>query len=499
MFERKKARILMLALLLACSLAFADGQYRIDTVEYDISGSTREFPLSQAVPIDRTRIFSDRPSLDAYVSDLETKFSNLRVLESVSIDTIAASTLDEAGAYPVSLVIHTVDTWNIIALPKPGFDSNKGFECKLKLKDYNFFGSMQELNTDVSYSLDNDGKSAFSSSLNFNIPFRVAGYAMSWNNDLSLDLPLDQLFELNIGTGIGIDIPVGFTKVSFKLGQKAVINDRNGEKELYEDDPVYLNESLSAEIPFKLASFSRCGDLVWAPLAEVSRNFAQGGIDERTLRGTQFTWGHGLSIGRYDWVGNFRKGFSASLKNTYGYNLETSNSVKIVVSGEADGFSSFFGVVGVTSRLLAKHVISGSPSTEIAEPLRGILNRRADSDSAVSLNLDVPVKVLDVDFAEITGVNWTKYIGFEMHASPFFDMMLTHDTKTGRYYDPKDGWYSGGLEVLVYLKKMRSITVRASAGYDLQDLVANGGKTRENAARDGESTYEYLIGLGLHY
>jgi hypothetical protein len=144
-------------------------------------------------------------------------------------------------------------------------------------------------------------------------------------------------------------------------------------------------------------------------------------------------------------------------------------------------------------------IISGSKATSIAEPLRGILNKRVDSDSAVSLNIDLPVTVMDVDFEEITGVSWTKFIGFEMQASPFFDMMLTHDPGTGKYYSLNDGWYSGGLEILVYLKKMRSITLRASAGYDLQDFVANGWSKRDRAERDGASTNEYVIGLGLHY
>jgi len=44
----------------------------------------------------------------------------------------------------------------------------------------------------------------------------------------------------------------------------------------------------------------------------------------------------------------------------------------------------------------------------------------------------------------------------EMQVSPFFDMMLTHDTITGRYYSFKDGWYSGGFEMIIYPMKMRN-------------------------------------------
>lgn len=479
--------------------ANAEDSYRITSVEYDITGKTREFPLTKAVKIDYDRIFNSRSSLDYYIDDLLLQFSNQRVLESATIDTIIMTDRDENDVISVSLVVHTIDSINIIVLPKPGFDSNSGFELKIKLKDYNFFGSMQELNSDVAYSIDNNGKSSFSTNLDFSIPFTFSGYEMEWNNDLAMDFPLGEKPEFSFNSGMSIAFPLSFSKVILAFNQKVIVNDRDSEDVLYTEDSLYLNEKISISMPVEIIQIAQMGSLIWTPNASANSNIAPGGIDHEDLRGTGFSLGHALSLGRVDWIGNFREGFLTSLGNDYGYNTEKPTSITVSVSALATGFVSIGDRFGINSRMKAMHVLSGSKAIAIAEPVRGILNKRVDSDSAVSLNVDFPVTLMDINFVEITGVSWTKYIGFEMQASPFFDIMLTHDPETGKYYSLTDGWYSGGMEILVYLKKLRSITLRASAGYDLQDFVANGWSMRDRAARDDASTHEYVIGLGLHY
>ena len=60
-------------------------------------------------------------------------------------------------------------------------------------------------------------------------------------------------------------------------------------------------------------------------------------------------------------------------------------------------------------------------------------------------------------------------------------------------FSPKyDGFYSAGLEVIVYPTKMRSIQVRASAGLDLgARLMKQDWRTKRGL--------EIEIGIGLHY
>ena len=87
----------------------------------------------------------------------------------------------------------------------------------------------------------------------------------------------------------------------------------------------------------------------------------------------------------------------------------------------------------------------------------------------------------------------------DVQFSPFRDIALVHDKKTNRYYHPADGWYAGGLEMIVYPEKMRSIYVRASLGVDLAELKNLSGFKGGQARRDGESITEIFIGIGLHY
>jgi len=78
-------------------------------------------------------------------------------------------------------------------------------------------------------------------------------------------------------------------------------------------------------------------------------------------------------------------------------------------------------------------------------------------------------------------------------------MALTRDSETGRLYNPADGWYSGGMELIVYPMKMRSIYGRIMAGFDIPEVLNNGGDTGARAERDDSAVRELFIGIGLHY
>ncbi len=488
-------------------------QYRIDSVEYDIKGTTKKYPLSLAVPIDQKKIYVGLSAFEFYVADLEIQFRNQRVLESANIDAEYGQPGPD-GVIPVKLTVHTRDTWNIIALPKPSFDSNSGFELKLKLKNYNFFGSMQPLDADIAYGIDNDGQSTLETSLGFDIPFQFHSFDLKWKNDFSIEIPDGEIPEFKISSGFDLSLPVtSFAKVVFSLDNKLDINDRTTDTlyantpeeedvtRMYKNDAVYLNESFEIQFPITFYSSTTIGDIQWTPYSSVSRNFdpVDGKMDDSDLDGTTFSWGHGFSIGRVNWHGNFRHGLSASLSNGYSYNINTDDSTNSVTAN-VKGYWSFADRIGFYTHFIGFKYLSDDTSDNNGDELRGILDKRVDGlDEYLNFNFDMPVKIMDVDFEEITGVHWTKFIGFEMQASPFFDMMLTHDPETGRVFSTKDGWYSGGIELIVYPKKMRSIYGRISLGFDLGDMAENGWKMESTASRDGESTKELFIGIGLQY
>lgn len=496
----KPHRTLVAAALAAFFLmpfALAAEQYRIDGVTYDIKGSTREYPLTQAVPIDTKRVFQSRESLDAYVADLSVRLNSQRVFETASIDLLVGDT-SSGDVIPVNLVVHTVDTWNIIALPYPKYDSNSGFELKLKFKDYNFFGSMQVLNGDVNYKVGNDGKSAVTSSMDFTIPFTVMGYSSNWKASASVEFPQDLQPLWKLKTGFNIAFPVGWTAVVVGLDQSLVINDRDSDDVYYSKDGYYFKNSLYANVPFTLYRFDYFGNLTLTPEASVDFNWAFDGIQNEPLRGPELSWGYSLGIDRVDWIMNYRTGLDASLGTTWSYNLDHGDRVDTTFDAALSGYTSFFDRLGLTGRLKGYYNLFDSLSESAGDEMRGILNSRVSSDTAITLNVDLPLRVMRVNFQEMTGVAWTRYIGFEMHASPFFDATLSHDTASGRYYALRDGWYSGGMEIIVYPAKMRSIYGRVSVGFDLEHAVKTGSISGVSD-RDGEPIRELFFGIGLHY
>ena len=471
-------------------------KFRISGVQYDITGHTREFPLSQKVEIDRARVFESETAMRAYVADLEIKFRNLRVLESATIDVaIAASPVD--GVVPVTLTVHTVDSWNIIALPRPNFDSNNGYQLKLKLKNYNFFGSMEEMNMDGFFNVDNNGDKDLGTNFDFTIPFALKGRAVEWKISSALTIPFGEVPEYEFSTGFDLKQPLSFADLHVGVKQGLSLNARDSDDEL-EDDRYYLTDKAYVNLPYTIHEFEYVGKLLWTPEVSINQNWNTEGIKDPDLTGPDFTVSHALSLGRVDWIGNFRKGFSTTVSNAYVYDFYKKNGWDVSVTGTVGGYTTFFDRIGVNSRVIGFTILRGDPKEKAGDVLRGILDKRITTDTMISLNFDLPIRIMRVNFEEITGVHWTRYISFDMQASPFFDMALTHDEKTGRYFSLDDGWYSGGLELIVYPMKMRSIYARASVGFDLAE-VAKSGKLTGNASRDGETVHEYLIGIGLHY
>lgn len=479
------------------------GRFRIDVVEYKIKGITRQYPLRKAVPIATERVFQSRERLDAYLSDIKIQLNNQRVFQSAELHAELLET-DTAGIFSLKLIISTVDTWNIIALPYPKFDSNTGFELKFKLKDYNFFGSMQELSGDLTYEFGNDNRSRLTATLDFAIPFEALGYEWQFKTDFTLLLPEDETPQYIIGTGVDVTIPFKFASLVLGVDHDIYINDREKKESpeidrLYENDRLYFRDTFSARLPIYLYTHDYFGRVTWSPWASLTQNWYFTGLEETLLQGPLLTIGHALSAGRVDWKGNFRRGVTGSIANTYIFNLSKKDALTNSVLGSLSGYTVFTPWLGMNARIKAQHNFGAIVFDTIGQDLRGILNKRIKTDSGISFNLDIPARIMHVDFVEITGVKWTRFISFEMHASPFFDMALTHDLESKRYFDIRDGWYGGGMEVLVYPARMRSLYGRVSAGWDLTALYENGGKLSGRAERDNASIRELFIGIGLHY
>jgi hypothetical protein len=98
---------------------------------------------------------------------------------------------------------------------------------------------------------------------------------------------------------------------------------------------------------------------------------------------------------------------------------------------------------------------------------------------------------------------WFGYVDFELQLSPFIDIAFSHidvpSADVNRTFSYKDGWYAGGLEMLVYPTKMRSLQGRISFGVDLARTLGFLENRLDTSWRSKVSRWELFIGIGLHY
>lgn len=469
------------------------------------------------MPISKDKIFDSETSLLKYIENIKLRLNNLRTLQFSEIQYTYGEL--EEDIIPVTLNLSVKDTWNIIAVPYPRFDSNSGFMAKIKLKDFNFLGLLQTLSIDLSYLLDEQNKSAGEVAIDFGIPFKAGVLDAIYKLDTSLSV-MRQGIGFNLGNDIEfkyplkyLDLHFGFyqgfhlNKVNSKFKDEKAVNasptpggenkDKDGND--FFSDKYYFSSKLYFYTPIKIYRSDYWGNLVWTPYISVSGNWAFKKLIDK--RETAITFSHSLSLSQVNWLNNFRQGFSVSFSNSYFYNFIVKTKTDINFGFKVQGYYSFFGRVGIYTQLEGFYFLFGKKTEQAGYNLRGILNKRIKTDSAITLNIDIPIRITSFDFEEITGVSWTRYFGFDWHISPFIDMAWTHDPETGRTFHPADGWYSGGFELIIYPIKMRSIYARVSLGYDLSELKNVKGffKGKGTALRDGQPISEIFIGIGLHY
>ena len=488
---------------------------KIKSVEYNITGLTQKFPLQLAVPIDREVIFETEKKFLEYLSEIQQKLNNLRTLESSTLEYEYVEVKEDVVF--AKITINTKDTWNIIALPFPKYDSNVGFVAKIKAKDYNFLGSMQVLNLDLSYVLDNSNKSYGGIAASFSYPFRMGPLSAKYTFDTTLSIEKDNVgFDLN--NTLEASYSLKFISFNFGFYQGFNLNkprvddekEKKGDENEYEEDELqnkpihdlyFLYTKFFLYTPITIYNIPNIGKITYTPYIAFKGNWAFKELNEKSKKGIVGTFHHALYLSKINWRGNFRHGFSTSIENSYSYNFFLKEKPKIELSATLKGYYSFWEYIGLYSKLDAFYIFSQRTSQRAGENLRGILNNRIETDTAISLNIDIPIKIYNFDFKKITGVEWTRYVGFELFISLFLDMALVHDMVSGRYFHPKDGWYAGGIEAILYLHKMRSIYFRISVGFDLTELknVAGINKIGGIAKRDGKPISEIFIGIGLHY
>ena len=129
---KRSASLIFTSLLALGSLAAE--KYRINQVNYDITGITKPYALERNIEIDKKRIFENYDDLHSYIENIKQLFANERNIESTVIYAKYDAIPDEDEVVNVALNIATQDSKHFLMVPYPKYNSNDGLVLKLKSK-----------------------------------------------------------------------------------------------------------------------------------------------------------------------------------------------------------------------------------------------------------------------------------------------------------------------------------------------------------------------------
>lgn len=510
----KKFALLAVVIFALLSPLFAYS-YKINKVTYDIKGMTKAYAVDRSVKVDKETIFPDEESFATYIKDYKQRLENTRMFDEVIVEYTTTPSDEVEGLYLADITATLDDSFHFIGAPYPKYNSNSGFEFKLKLKDTNFFGTMQTMGSDINFSLkvDDDDKSmkrligdmglTVGFNFIFDFPFKLFLLDATWTNDYAISYTVGHSSpEWTAATGLNFFVPLGtLTRLNFSFTQKFT---RNFDYKKYGDD-IYFTELATMSLPVTIHKFENWGDVTYTPYVSGTYYWDFNGINKSNsdLTGPRFTIGQTISTARIDWKNNFRTGVSISTTQSFTYNIQK-EELAPKFSAELKAFKGFK-YAGFYSDI---YFFIGANTTEnIGSRLRGIRDsqyfssssghsgsKACDTTGAFVVNLDLPIHIFSTHFKKNRIL---RKLNFEVQLSPFIDFALHNNKATGTTFSIKDGFYAAGMEVVLHLESWKSIQVRGSFGVDVGRMLLK--KWLNTNWRDTVSKYELSFGIGLHY
>jgi len=476
----------------------SDSVFVINSFVFHVDGITLPFMMINKAELVKGEEIKGYSNLIKYIADKQQLLVNERVLQTVRIEHSIGEQRED-GKHPVDLVIHVKDTNNIMAIPRPQYSSNSGFDITIKARDYNFLGTMNSLRVDVGYQHDEDGNNSFSFMIDSGIPFEAFGLNWFFDFDHSFKYrpDLEQQYYYKNDTGLSVEMSIARTTINIGFEESFVYNEENSES----DWPAYgrFQEGLymssypyiSWKIPTGL-EINEYGELTYTPKlsARFYHELPEWPLDKNRI-GPNMYFSHNLGFGRVDWIGNFRKGFSASVSNSFDYNFYSKSIGSQPLSAYYDitgkGYFIIRDFLGVSSRIMFRNWINTS-SDSGGDVLRGVMDNDLNIDYMLSLNLDITLRLFQFRPSEWFKSSKFRYFNFDLHLGPIIDAAFSHDPSNGTIYGFNNLNLTGGLEMIIYPTAFRSLYLRISAATDLYRMIAS-----------ERGPIEIFIGTDLHY
>jgi hypothetical protein len=475
-----------------------DSVFVIDSFVFDVDGITLPFVMINKAELKKGEEIAGLANLTKYIEDKQQLLVNERVLESVSIEHYIGQQRED-GKYPVALVIHVKDTLNIMAIPRPQYSSNSGFDITIKARDYNFLGTMNALRLDLGYQYDEEGRNFFTFMLDSGIPFEAFGlnWELDFDHFFNYRPDMEQPFYYKNITGLSVELPIKQTTLNIGFEESLFYNEENSEGDWPLNgkfqDGIYMSSYpyISWKIPTGL-EISEYGELTYTPRfsARFNHELSQWPLDQ-IRKGAFLYFSHSLGFGRTDWIGNFRKGYSFSVSNSFDYSFYSksigSEPLSAYYNITGKGYFIVSDFFGISSRIIFRNWIN-TASDNGGDVLRGVMDNALYTDYMLSLNLDLTFRVLEFRPSEWFKTQKMRYFNFDLHLGPIIDAAFSHDPRTGTVYGFNRLNVTGGLEMIIYPTSFRSLYLRISAATDVYRMVVS-----------ERCPIEIFIGTELHY
>ena len=477
--------------------------YVINSFVFNIEGFTRPYALINNGKLIQGEEIQGSGNLEKYIRDKTQVLMNNRVLESVKIDYVTGQARED-GKIPVDLILNVKDTWNIVAIPRPRYSSNSGFDITLKARDYNFLGTMSPLRLDLGYIYDIKGQHFVLFMLDSDIPFQLfnLNWKLNFDNFFDYRPDMEQPYFYKNTTGLSVELPVKSTTLTLGFDESFIINEENSES----DKPVYGNFQdgfymsskpfISLKIPTGL-DMGIWGELVYTVgfSSTFNHELSQWPLDE-IKKGPFLYFNHKLGFGRVDWIGNFLKGYDVSVSNSFSYNFYKQRNDLLPWGSNLNitGISHFVfdDIFGFSSRLVYRHwFFTDTGYKGAGDVMRGILDNDVTAEYIISANLDLSIKALRFKPSEWFNNEKLRYLNFDLHVVPILDIAVYRNPENeilykGADFSFKNVLVSGGAEIIIFPDAFRSLFLRISLGFNLSTFI-------------NDSRYEIFVGTDLHY
>ncbi|MBN1412798.1 MAG: hypothetical protein JW969_18270 [Spirochaetales bacterium] len=402
----------------------------IGSVDYSITGSTRENALQDRLTLAEGMEFNNEEELALYLKNQEQILINLRLFDTIEINYELSDSED--GGFIAIVTVVVVDGFPFFGAPFYKYDSNAGHQFGAIVYFYNFMGSLTTL------ALSGGYKDTFSGDqfrkINWDIKAVLTGLrflGLDWSFTAEEDYITVEKKEIN-PTPPPDDIRTLFytyynTNLFFTTGIPLI------DKLTYSQSPfLNLKYNYSVLVDQDNVLIDSGGELKHPIVVTISDT-------------------NSLNYNTIDWVENFRRGFSASIGNTIGFNFVDLSVFSGI--GAALQWMEVFGVLNLSAQLRGAYSFNGDEYSA-GDGLRGVEDSYLADQFRLYLNTDAKIRLF----------RWEEVV--EVTGGPFFDIGFLRKAD-GIFEDIQ---LTAGIEGIVFPLFLKSLYIRGTLGFDLLHL-----------------------------